>query len=161
MATKSPTFIVKAWNLFKSDEENIRSSYNSLKTLDIAHERIHQGRMFRHTEVHSLAAAGVYNHLIIPNSGSDNHLQSVAVKADQGIVHIGIYENGKKIGSKTVPKPKVLAKPDSRRYRKLVNINKISKDGLYWNEKPKNEVARKQRIKLRKNPKYKQRNKKG
>ena len=93
MATKSPTFIVKAWNLFKSDEENIRSSYNSLKTLDIAHERIHQGRMFRHTEVHSLAAAGVYNHLIIPNSGSDNHLQSVAVKADQGIVHIGIYEN--------------------------------------------------------------------
>ena len=93
MGTRSPSFIVKAWNLFKSDEENIRSSYNSLKIVQLEHERIHQGRSFRHTEVHSLASAEVYAHLIIPNSGSDVHLQSMSIKASSGIVHLGLYEN--------------------------------------------------------------------
>ena len=93
MATKSPSFIVKAWNLFKSDEENIRSSYNSLKTIDLSHERVHNGRMFRHSEVHSLGTGEALNHLIIPNSGSNIHLQSMNIKSDQGIVRLGLYED--------------------------------------------------------------------
>lgn len=90
---RSPSVIVKGWNLFKNDEENIRSSYNSLKIIQLEHERVHAGKTFRHTEVHSLASDGVYSHLIIPNSGSDIHLQSMNVKASAGIVHLGLYEN--------------------------------------------------------------------
>jgi len=93
MATRSPSSIIKAWNLFKNDEENIRSSYNSLKILQLEHERIHAGKSFRHSEVHSLTSGATYDHLIIPNSGSDIHLQTMNIKANAGIVHLGLYEN--------------------------------------------------------------------
>ena len=93
MALVPERVLLNGWNLFKNGAQNIRSSYNSIKQISTEHERIHQGRSFRHSEVHSLAIAEVYAHLIIPNSGSDIHLQSMNIKADGGIVHLGLYEN--------------------------------------------------------------------
>lgn len=91
---RSSTFIIKAWNLFRGDEENIHGSYNALKTLEILHERVHAGRVWMHAEKHvTIASSGTVDHLIIPNSQSDVHLRSFTFDLSGGPSDIEFYES--------------------------------------------------------------------
>lgn len=86
--------IVQAFNRALNKMGTLRTSYGALKTLSLVHERIHAGKLYRHSEVHSIANGGTFNHLIVPTSGSANlHLQSMNIKADAGIVAIKLHEN--------------------------------------------------------------------
>lgn len=85
--------LIEGYNVYKGGAEFIRSSNNALKTLSTEHERIHAGKYFRHSEVHSLATGVSHYHYIVPNSGSHLHLRSYRVKANNGPGRLNIYEN--------------------------------------------------------------------
>jgi len=90
---KSTSFIIKAWNLFKEDEENIRSSFNALKTITTEHERIHQGKMYSYSDISSLAADASTQILFSVASDSSLHLRKIQMGADVGACEGYLYEN--------------------------------------------------------------------
>lgn len=91
---KSTTFLVKAFNLFKNDEENIHSSVNAIKTIVSEHERAHAGKMFGYTDVSTLAAGDDLALLIaVPADGEEVHLRSLGIDINVGPCIGGLYED--------------------------------------------------------------------
>jgi len=84
--------LLHAYNQVIGKIQTIRSSYNAVKTLDTEHERIHAGKMWEHTQIHSMSTGQIYDHLIVPDSGSDLHLRSADFSSDGGPGLLEVYE---------------------------------------------------------------------
>lgn len=94
-APYSQRLLIKAWNLFRDDEENIHSSYNALKIIQTEHERVHAGRSWYHNQRHYIPpSTTVYYAVKVDSNGtSDIHLRNYGYKSDQGPMHLLFYEN--------------------------------------------------------------------
>jgi len=82
---KSQSFLVKGWNLFKNDEENIRSSYNALKTISTEHERIHAGMAWLNKEEYFVPPSTTVYYAFLVNSFENQvHIRNFGFVSDQG-----------------------------------------------------------------------------
>jgi len=90
---RSPTILAKAWNLFRQAEENLHSTHNALKTAVTEHERIHAGKVYHHSDVSTLAAAGSLGLLMTIDSDTELHLRDYSYNTNGGPCELYLYEN--------------------------------------------------------------------
>jgi len=93
MATASPRVLLKGWNVFKNAEENIRSSFNALKTINTEHERIHRGLAWLNKDEYFVPPATTAYYLFLVDSGYSNvHVRNFGFTSDQGPMKLHFRE---------------------------------------------------------------------
>lgn len=91
---KSPTALIKGWNLFKNDEENIRSSFNALKTISTEHERIHAGMAWLNKDEYVIPPSTIAYYLFKVASFSNlTHVRNFGFVSDQGVMKLHFRES--------------------------------------------------------------------
>ena len=83
--------VLKAWNKALGKAENIRSSFNALKTISTTHERIHAGKAF-YKQVRGQQAAGAVRTMLLVVGDTAFHLRQFGIKSDQGPFVANLYE---------------------------------------------------------------------
>lgn len=90
---RSPTSLIKGWNLFKNDEENIRSSFNALKTIVTEHERIHAGKAWLNNDEYFLPSGMSYYLFKVDSFDFNTHLRNYGFVSDQGPMTLHLRES--------------------------------------------------------------------
>lgn len=86
--------LFQGWNLFKSKEENINSSYNALKSVTTEHERIHAGKAWLNKDEYYIAPNTVsYYAFIVESYDTSVHVRNFGFVSDQGPMKLHFRES--------------------------------------------------------------------
>lgn len=93
MALHPERVLLNGWNKFKGSAENIRSSFNALKTINVEHERIHAGMAWLNKDEYIVPPNTTAYYIFLVDSGYSNaHVRNFGFVSDQGPMKLHFRE---------------------------------------------------------------------
>jgi len=83
--------ILKAWNKFLDQAQNIQSDFNMMKVIDAEHARVHEGLLFNISKKVTIPASSDYYYVVRTN-GLPMHFRPIHVVSNASPMDVRLYE---------------------------------------------------------------------